>query len=548
MQRGPFDDCAKARSPLPAGRHALPEVWPLVLPAALGVLAIVGLAVSLATVWRFTVDDAYITLRYSRNVAEGVGPTFNTTGPRAEGYTTFLWMMILSIPHFVGVDAVVVAKLLGVAATFATLLVAARWAWTEAGTGWPIGPDAARDARLWAAATTMGCLCAVPATAVHAVAGMETALFALLLTGLFAQAGDQVRGSPRPPLRLAVLAILLGLTRPEGNLAALVILATTAALVPPPQRRQLARDALLVWILPLALYEIWRRAYYGLAFPLPFYVKLASPGRFPGWPDVRSWFAGPPLHFVLLLLPAIVRPPRSLWPALAATAALAVFFILPQHQMGYDHRYLAPLDPTVGVLAGVGLGRLFSRKGMGAKRTRRIAATAVVALSTGLEIVNARTILRSEESYGDGLARAHEGLGRDLSALGLQGARLAISDAGAVPYLSRWWTSDLVGLNEARIATTGRHDPDWLLDDRPDVVVLSSQYADRFEPWDWNAWEAPLYTVCLERGFIRVALRSFAQDYWLWVMARSGSSTARGLADVPEPALQESRLGGPPQR
>jgi hypothetical protein len=518
------------------------------LPAVLCVIAIVWLVASLATVWRFTVDDAYITLRYSRNVAEGVGPTFNATGPRAEGYTTFLWMMILSIPHVAGVDAVVVAKSLGVAATLATLFVSARWAWTEAWADRPIAPAASPDPRFWAAATAVACLCAVPATAVHAVSGMETALFALLLTGLLAGAADLVRGGPRSPLRLAVLALLLGLTRPEGNLAALVLLATTAALVPRAQRRQLARDALLAWILPLALYEIWRRAYYGLAFPLPFYVKLASPGRFPGWPEVRSWLSGPPLHFALLLLALVVRPPRSLWPALATLGAMGAFFVLPQHQMGYDHRYLAPLDPAVSVLAGVGLARALAIMASRARSVRLAAAAAAVVLSTGFEVEGAQAILRGEERYGDGLARAHEALGRELSALGLHGARLAISDAGAVPYFSRWWTSDLVGLNEARVATTGRHDPDWLLDDRPDVVVLSSQYADRFEPWDWNAWEASLYTVCLERGFVRVALRSFAPDYWLWVMARSGSGTARDLADARQPTLQESTLGGAPQR
>ena len=368
-----------ARLSLRAGSHALPEEnagrgpggWRLVLPAALGVIAIVWLAVSLATVWRFTVDDAYITLRYSRNVAEGVGPTFNATGPRAEGYTTFLWMMILSIPHVVGVDAVVVAKLLGVAATFATLLVSARWAWNEAGTDRPIAPDASRDARFWAAATAMACLCAVPATAVHAVSGMETALFTLLLTGLLAQAGDHGAREPEAPAAVGRTGDPAGPHAAGGQSGGAGDPGDDRGARPAAQRRQLARDAILVWILPLALYEAWRRAYYGLAFPLPFYVKLASPGRFPGWPDVRSWFASPPLHFVLLLLPAIVRPPRSLWPALATTAALAAFFVLPQHQMGYDHRYLAPLDPTVGVLAGVGLGRLFTRMGMGAPRTRR---------------------------------------------------------------------------------------------------------------------------------------------------------------------------------
>ncbi len=506
--------------------------WPRVLPVVLGVLALLGFVTAIATVWSFTVDDTYITLRYSRNLAEGIGPTFNPTGPRAEGYTTFLWMLILSVPHLFKVDAVAVAKSLGVAVTFATLLVSARWVWTEAGADRSMAQNDPSVGRLWATATAVACLSAVPATAVHAVSGMETALFTLLLTGMFAEAADQVRRSPRPPRRLAILALFAGLTRPEGNLAALVVLATTAALVPRLQRRRLVREALFAWVLPLLAYELWRRTYYGLSFPLPFYVKLASPGLLPGWPDVRDWLGSPVLHFALLLVLALVRPPRSLWPALAATSTLAIFFVLPQHQMGYDHRYLAPLDPTVCVLAGIGLARALARAGRAPRAARLGTAAVAIVVSAGLEIRGAPAILQGEAAYGEGLARAHEGFGRDLFALGPQGGRLAISDAGAVPYFSRWWTLDLVGLNDARIATTGRHDPDGLLDAHPDVVVLFSQDAERFEPWDWNAWEAPLYAACLERGFVRVDRRRFASDYWLWAMARPGSATERGLTDA----------------
>ena len=504
------------------------------LPAAAGAIAVLGLAAAIATVWRFTVDDTYITLRYSRNVAEGIGPTFNATGPRAEGYTTFLWMVVLAIPHLLRLDAVFVAKSLGVAATFATLLVSARWAWTEAGADRASERDDTKTRQLWATATAAVCLASVPATAVHAVSGMETALFTLLLTAMFAEAADQVRAIPKTPLPLAVLALLSGLTRPEGNLAALVVMATTATLAPPPSRRRLVRQALLVWVLPLLAYEIWRRAYYGLSFPLPFYVKLASPGRLPGWPDVLGWLESPVLHVAVLVGPALVRPRRSLWPALATAAALAVFFVLPQHQMGYDHRYLAPLDPAVSVLAGVGVARALAWMDQVPRGARLGAATAAVVVSAGLEAENARAVLDGEAAYGDGLTRAHEALGRDLLALGVPDARLAISDAGAVPYFSRWWTLDLVGLNDARIATTGRHDAEVLLDARPDVVVLFSEYANRFEPWDWNAWEAPLYGACVDRGFVRVDLRSFASDYWLWVMARPGSVAARGLTDARE--------------
>ncbi len=496
------------------------RVWPFAIAA----IAAVSFAFSVAAAWRFTVDDTYITLRYSRNVAEGLGPTYNAVGPRAEGYTTFAWMIALVVPHLLGLDAVVAAKALGVAATAATLVVAALWARAEATAAAPADPQAGA----WAGAAAATCLAAIPATAVHAVSGMETALFTLLLTSVFAAASSVARAPSAAGVRaganrLAALALLAGLTRPEGNLVALLTFGTLA--LAPRDRRTLFVRALFGWALPIAAYELWRRSYYGLWFPLPFYVKLATPGLLPGWPDVLAWLCAPVLHFAPLVAAALVRPARSLAPALVCFAALAAFFVLPQHQMGYDHRYLAPLDPTLAVLAGVGLARLVAWRPV-----PDALAAAVLAGVAALEAVNARAVIAGEAEYGQGLANAHARLGLDLLALDLPRARLAISDAGATPYLSRWWTLDLVGLNDAAIATTGRRDPAWVLSQAPDVVVLASPRADRVEPWDWNTWEPALYDACVAAGFVRVGLRRFADDYWLWVMARPDSEAGRRFA------------------
>jgi arabinofuranosyltransferase len=482
------------------------------------------LATNVAKAWPFTVDDTYITLRYSRNVAEGLGPTFNATGPRAEGYTSLVWMLLLAVPHALGLDAVVFAKGLGTAATFATLVVTARWA---AGEGARLTGDRS-NAAAWAGASAAMCLAAIPATAVHAVSGMETALFTLLLVGMFVSSADLAAGRRLASSRLVTLALLTGLTRPEGNLAAFAVIAMTAASLPREQRFALALRAALGWALPIAAYELWRRAYYGLTFPLPFYVKLATPGVLPGWPDVLDWLRGPALHFAPLLIPGLVRPSRPFRAALVGTLALIGFFVLPQHQMGYDHRYLAPLDPMLALLAGLGLARLVTWSRWPVAATQAAAAAAVV-VAAGLEAIGARAVIGGEADYGRGLAEAHERLGRDLRALDMPAGRLVISDAGAVPYFSGWWTLDLVGLNDRVIATTGRRDPEWVLAQRPDVVVLASPSPDRVEPWDWNTWEPALYDACIASGFVRVGLRRFADDYWLWVLARPGSAAGAAL-------------------
>ena len=48
---------------------------------------------------RFIQDDAYTSFRYVKNFVEGNGLVFNP-GERVEGYTNFLWVMILSLFYF----------------------------------------------------------------------------------------------------------------------------------------------------------------------------------------------------------------------------------------------------------------------------------------------------------------------------------------------------------------------------------------------------------------------------------------------------------------
>ena len=42
----------------------------------------------------FTLDDSYITYRYSANWAEGHGPVWNVGHDPVEGYTSFFWVVV----------------------------------------------------------------------------------------------------------------------------------------------------------------------------------------------------------------------------------------------------------------------------------------------------------------------------------------------------------------------------------------------------------------------------------------------------------------------
>ena len=66
------------------------------------------------------VDDAFIALRYARNLARGAGLVYNA-GERVEGYTCFSWVVIAAALVRLGHEPVRVVQVVGTllgAATF----------------------------------------------------------------------------------------------------------------------------------------------------------------------------------------------------------------------------------------------------------------------------------------------------------------------------------------------------------------------------------------------------------------------------------------------
>ncbi len=65
-------------------------------------------------------DDAFISFRYSKRLLQGLGLTW-TDGERVEGYTNFLWVLLVAAGGIINRDLVVTARVLGVACMSATI-------------------------------------------------------------------------------------------------------------------------------------------------------------------------------------------------------------------------------------------------------------------------------------------------------------------------------------------------------------------------------------------------------------------------------------------
>jgi arabinofuranosyltransferase len=165
---------------------------------------------SAITMWRLrahTVDDAYISFRYARNFARGLGLVYNP-GEKIEGYTNFLWTLILSLFVKVGADPNLVAKVLGSGCAFGSVYVVYKLAERQHSYTWL--PCLAT----WLLASTtpfMG----------YSIFGLETPLFSLLtLAGTLQIFREEETTAPIFSRQgfpwSGLLFAAAGLTRPEA--------------------------------------------------------------------------------------------------------------------------------------------------------------------------------------------------------------------------------------------------------------------------------------------------------------------------------------------
>ena len=248
-------------------------------------------------VWlRCVADDAYITFRFARNVAEGHGFVWNPGEPSLEGFTNFLWVVIGATAYRLGLDVPRVAQVLGVTAGVGTLLVS--WKFARKVLGMSSG----------AAWLTTALIAAAGPLAAWASSGMETVFFTLWTTAAVYFASRFARSAALHDALLTALTLFCAtLTRPEGFGVAAIVLPAVWWLRPDQEKTRRVSAALIataVYLGAFAVYFAWRYATFGYLLPNTFYAKTGG-GLRQSWRGLVyvSYFS---LHFVLPWHPWIV--------------------------------------------------------------------------------------------------------------------------------------------------------------------------------------------------------------------------------------------------
>jgi hypothetical protein len=403
----------------------------------------------------FLSDDAFISFRYANHLVQGQGLVWNP-GERVEGYTNFLWVLLMAASLALGVEPEIASNALGIASGVA--LLAALLLFSAQTRGW-------RDPFIWVAPLVLATSRSFTA---WCTGGLETMFFSLLVfLGNLAFLRERERNSAWP-FGSSILFSVAALTRPEGAIFAFAV-GLLFAIEIGLRRRYLRAGA--IWVLPFVVivgsHLLWRHAYYGFWLPNTFYAKV--PGAW--WDQGARYLAL--FHedyriacFLPLLLPALLRGRRFASTAFSTTTGVYLIYVCYVGGDRFEFRFLVPVLPYFYWLLGESLYRLARLAGdawPGRAGAYALTAAAVAGLLIATHVGSRRpesvylrhgvTSVQAVEHY----ATWRAGEGKILRSMIDEGLLppdlvLAVTGAGAVPYYTDWPTIDSHGLNDAEIA------------------------------------------------------------------------------------------------
>lgn len=454
----------------PRIRLALRE-WAPVLVALLHVLTLLDVG---------PVDDDYIVYRYASHWVEGLGPVFNPGEVPVDGVTSPGWFLVVAFGVLVGITPAIWTPLVGALSFGLLVLVVGRWARSR-------DSSALAELAPWWVALS-------PAVAWHAMAGLGTVPLAAAIALGFHQWSRWALGRGGSALLPGLAFAVACSFRAEAVIpwAACVLTMRPARPLRRAEVGWLAAPLMTLLLLGGLRYQI-----FGAFTPhalglkaLPISVELEYGARY----LLRSLGEG---ALALMLLVAILVPrgaPDARALSLAAGSALAAVLAVGGDWMVYS-RFLVPF---VGVGA---VGAAAALSGLSGRRTRVAAAAAAFTTFSCLGMA-ARPQAVGEHRFFE---QHWLQMGDTFGKLAPQGSTVALSPIGAFGWASGLQVVDVLGLTHGAFASAPpdlssvrvkghhRHDGRWVLDQRPDYLILGNGV---IQPTtgavDVNPWEADI--------------------------------------------------------
>lgn len=276
------------------------------------------------SIWPFTIDDMFISLRYAKHWVSGDGLLWNVRSPPVEGYSNFSFVLLGALVLFLKGDPVFILKMAGVLGLFFTsifIYLISRFWFDKRESLLPcLGLLLYKGQIIWATSgleTTVYEMF-ICGSVYFCFRGMGYQLFPgfrgksinhyFIFSGLFLSFAGMTR--PEAPVLMILFFVLICWDRPKEQLAhktnKLFNHLTLSTRIPAGSKHY--RSGVLFFIITLMMsygpYFLWRFNYFGFLFPNPVYCKGLT-GFFSLVLDINYLRLIWPL--ALLVLPACIK-------------------------------------------------------------------------------------------------------------------------------------------------------------------------------------------------------------------------------------------------
>ncbi len=432
--------------------------------------------------WNFTIDDAFISFKYAKNLFFNQEMVFNIGEAPVEGYSNFLWVIWMMLSFVFNVEIVLFSKVSGLIFCHLSVLILYRLAFRISKS-----KDLSYIIILFYVLT--------PNIALWSVGGLETSLFSYLLLASVYFFIQDVSVRKNRIIKLSPFSfLLLSLTRHEGAVLFALTLIFFIHLTIKSNEININRRILLLFcyggtfILMYTPYFLWRIAYYNNIFPHTFVAKQT------GFDLLmfieRLLFYLPLLIFLLPTFFLIVfyyikrstyriKDEKQRYIILIILSLSFIILFLTSWMPGY--RFTVPLIPLVYLLLTKPLIFLLTnyknkfKLSVLSKNFKLITVTIICTFS----FTQIFTFYPFVNLYGVGIRECNIVLGKWINENSLNNSSLAVWDAGAIPFYSNIRTIDIYpdSLQDLHLYNNPE-DADYILDQNITFLILNDEYFD----------------------------------------------------------------------
>lgn len=376
----------------------------------------------------YSPDDTYIYLQYAKNIASGLGFSFNP-GEQSYGVTSPLWVIILVLPNLLGVNAFWFAKFADLVCALVSIFLFYRLAYNFFKDG----------------------LFAVSSTAMFALnawfirwsfTGMETSFAVMLVVFIF-----MLFSQGRFPLMFFMLGLFY-LTRPEGFILAIVL--SAVVLYKMIKSEEIKADVLgkyvLLLAIPVVIFLVYARISFGTFVPNTALGKSTltlSPAIFiEQVKEISKTLAGAGLVEFLLSLATITlviikRNFFGLKSFLLWLFSLALLYIITDADI--ISRYLLIISPFLVIIG-------LTSVSIAHKRRNLILTFVLIASVFYSQFIFYKFVKPSTDDFTEGMEQCLIPEGKWLKENTPENSKILVNDVGAIGYFSNRYIIDAAAL------------------------------------------------------------------------------------------------------